>query len=408
MAGTKGGWRSASATLFVALLCVGARAQDTSLEAIEEVDPYTRGKPDAMGRLGYVSFGPFHWAEGQTTRDVSETLGGIPIVFIETAHFRLASTLATYKPRGDAIEKAHLDEELARLEKKLPKARSARDLDPWLRAHLYAQRLEELYGDFLARFGIKDEDFAGSEAKRGGAPPMGAGPYLGQREKFTVLLTQTRSAYGRYVRRYLNVEDEFSYRFNFPDCYFYGANFEALKDHDRSFDVALHAGVAGATVYNFLDSFRDCHHAPPVWFKLGVMHWYARKVDARWNQWNAGGPSIPDEDRNWVWEPRVWGLVKNEACPSWEEMMRWKAPEEVGPRDHMIAWSRVDWFFAEKESDLRALLFALSERLPGTAEEREAACYQQQLAAFEKLWSSTPAELDKSWRKWVLRTYPKN
>jgi hypothetical protein len=56
---------------------------------------------------------------------------------------------------------------------------------------------------------------------------------------------------------------------------------------------------------------------------------------------------------------------------------------------------------------MRALLFALSERLPPEPEKRAEASHEQQRAAFQTLWKADPAAMDAAWRKWVLREYRK-
>ncbi len=143
-----------------ALLGLGiptAVAQDTSIEAFEDLDPYTKGKREALDRLGYVSLGPFPWADGHTSEDLRETLGGVSVIFIETEHFRIASSLRACVRSNDSAEKKLLKAEFARFKKRLGKFKPGKELDPWLRAHLYAQRLEEIYTDFLERFGFVDE-----------------------------------------------------------------------------------------------------------------------------------------------------------------------------------------------------------------------------------------------------------
>ena len=150
---------------------------DPEVEQFEEVDPYTLGERELELRLGYERVGFFPWAAGQTTSDVREMMGGIEILWVETEHFRIGSSLKTYDIPGDKAERALLKKELARLKKRLGKLRAPRnELDPWLRLHLYAQRMEELYADFFERFSLSPSDF-----------PDGA-PYLGYREKFLVLI----------------------------------------------------------------------------------------------------------------------------------------------------------------------------------------------------------------------------
>lgn len=421
MAGrSQGGQRSTLATLFscaqravfaialVGLVAPLARTQKTDLEEFEKVDPYTKGERAALDRAGIVTLAPIRYGDKHSTAEMVATLGGIDIIHIETAHFRLASTLGTYKPTADLPEKEALEAEFAELKKKLPRAKLTSKIDPWLRAHLYAYRLEKLYADFWSRFQLREEDFTSLEAKEREGRPMGAGPYLGQKEKFIVLLTDTRSALGRYLRTYVGVENEYSYRAKYPDCYFLGATYESLKDNGRDLDIALHTSVAGAVAQNFVDAFRNTNQSVPEWMRYGIAHWYGRRIDARWNQWNAGGATNPDEDKNWIWEPRVIGLLKNDASTPWDEMMNYASYEDIKPREHMLCWSRVDWLFEQRKADARELLIALTHPVdPNPGPARTAAIRAQEMRAYETVWKQKPSDLDAAWRAWVLKEYPK-
>ena len=74
---------------------------------------------------------------------------------------------------------------------------SGAPFDPWLRAHLWARRLEKWYADFVTTFGITPADFEELARKAKAGESMGEGPYLGMKDKFVVLLTEKRSNFGR-------------------------------------------------------------------------------------------------------------------------------------------------------------------------------------------------------------------
>lgn len=407
--GTQGGWRRtlAALLLFCAALALGpwARAQDTSIEEIEKVDPWTKGDPEALARLGIERVGDMAWTASHASDGVVKALGGIDVIFIETAHFRLASTLESYRPTGDRGEKELLETEIAALKKKHKSFKLPTKIDPWLRAHLYAQRIERTYAEFQRAFGLSDADFTGLEAKTGRS--MGKGPYLGQKNKFTVLLTETQSAMGRYLRAHFNIEPEYSYRAKWPDGYIVAANFEALKTGGRDLDLCLHVALTGALSQNLLDGLRDSNQAPPNWLRYGIAHWFARKVDPRFNQWNAGGSGDQEADKGFIWEPRVFGLVKNEACPPWAEMMRWHNYEDIQPREHMVAWAAVDWILTARADSARELVLELAEPINDYSAARNDKIVEQQVRAFASVWKQTPEELDKAFRTWVLKNYRK-
>lgn len=383
-----------------------APALDTSIEDFQEVDPYTGGKREALDRLGYVSLGPFMWADGHSSADLADTLGGVSVIFIETEHFRIASSLRAYERGADSAEKKLLKAEVARLGKRLGKLRPSKELDPWLRAHLYAQRLEELYADFLDRFGFEDGDFGDQKSQARNAVEMGSGPYLGQEQKFTVLLCEQSSGLGRYTARYMNSKSDVYFRWRFEDSIFFGAAFEALRDVERRLDLNMFLALTGGVVMNLVEGFRQSGHDAPMWFKYGLAHYYSNRLDPRWPNWGAGGSTNPEVDKLWEWEPRVRGLVTNKGAASWQTMMGWRTAEDVKPRDHMLAWSRVRWLIEEKPEGLRELLLGLTEPVSGsTPEELAESGMQQQELAFVKAYGATPEELEGEWTRHVRRRY---
>ena len=88
------------ARLCLALAACAAPAanaqQEKPEEKFEKTDPYTRGAKAELARAGIESFGPFHWADDIETQDIVEILGSPQILWIETAHFKLGSTLPTF------------------------------------------------------------------------------------------------------------------------------------------------------------------------------------------------------------------------------------------------------------------------------------------------------------------------
>ena len=374
----------------------------TAIERPPEVDPYTEGDRARMDAAGIVSFGPFLWAEDQTTVTIEELLGGIPILWAETAHFRLGSTLAEYEPGSDRAEKDLRKAELARLREKLPAVpKRVRKLDPWLRLHLYAQRLEELYADFQEHMGVTDADFAGLTL--GGE--MGDGPYLGQPEKFTVLLFERASSWGRYAQRYLRVSGDMPRRHNFTrrGTLFYGTSRElyyGTYDHD----LALYCAVTFGVAQNLLDGLCAFGHETPLWLSVGTGHWYSRRVDERWSSAPGDPGSVrldPDECR---WEPKVRALVEKDYFVDADELFGWRASSEMNAMDNRFAWSRVD-FLMRREGGAGPYYMAFAKPFPLRRRpvpfERVRERQEQALSAIDL----TLDGFDQAWVKWVKRRY---
>ena len=122
----------------------GPAAQSTRSAPGE--DPYTRSQPETLDALGYVRIGPMPWGSTDTTA-LSAELGDPDLRWIETEHFRLGCSLAEVAVRQNKRMRSSLGDDLEELAAKLPQLRpqAVRKLDPWLRAHLFAHRLECLY-----------------------------------------------------------------------------------------------------------------------------------------------------------------------------------------------------------------------------------------------------------------------
>lgn len=378
------------------------RAGGGGMEEFEEVDPYTKGDPALNEALGYVHVGVFPWVGTDRTPDVQLQLGAAPMLFVETRHFKLASSLGTYELPNDKLERERIKAELKQLEGKLKRPRFPKgELDPWLRLHLYAQRLETLYESFVADLGLELADFEK------------AGPHLGHGKKHMVLLTQRKSEFGRYLKAYLAAEGEYSFRWGDPEGMFFGSNIESLRegwtDPDaQPFDAMLHDKLIQGVVANFVDGFNSNYFDAPPWLAMALGHVYRRRVDPRWVSF--AGSEIVEEPRekDWQWEERVKGLVKKDFYASMEAIFSWPRDHKWNPRDHMIMWSKVDYMLRERPQELRPWFTSVARSSDLIDEaERLQERIARQTTALEESFGQTPDEFDEAWARWVKRHYRK-
>ena len=359
-----------------------------------------------------MTLAPIEWAQGIRVSDVKETLGGIDVLFLETPHFKIASTLETYKSPSDPKEDDKLEAELGRLKKKLARYKEPKSkLDPWMRVHLYAQRLEEIYASFQGAFGLSAADFPDPEARA--APDekkLGKGPYLGLERKFTVLLVEKTSSLGRFAKRYADREERPWDRFMLPGgSMFLGVSAEGLKQFGFQLDASLHCVVASEVTHNFVNGFQSSWSASPLWLECGLAHDASRNVDERFVPSVMGSPS-PDDPDAWKWEPRVRGLVDNGVAIPWKESLGWKAWDDIKMQGHLVAWSRASWLLDNKPAALRTYLLAVTEALPEElpAEKLLEATVVREDKACEKAFGKPLEALDAEWKKHVQKRYPKN
>ena len=393
------------------LLAAPVPAQD-GREPVPEEDPYTRGKAEALEKAGYVSFGPFVWGDGHSSSQLAESLGGVPVLFVETAHFRLASSLDTYPIGEDKLERELIERELKRLAKRLPRVKpKTRELDPWLRLHLFAQRLEELYADFGELLEVPEDLFAGRPfARRGGEPLpfelIGRGPYLGLNEKFSVLLTQKTSTLARYSAAHLDHAVETPYRFFFSDLdsYHYCTAFELMGEVYGN-EVAFHCAVTYGVTQNLINGFRGYTHDGPLWFRHGVSRWFTRRIDPRWMVYSVGPGEVGRTEDEADWDVKVRGRVKNDFYPGFAEVLGWFDDASLKFADHMMLWSRADWLLQERPEETGEFMRLAMAPIPWS-KDRDT-IVQTQFAEALAATLGDPEDIDEAWCKYVLKRYPR-
>lgn len=398
---------------FAVLLAAGmATAQAASPRLVAGVDPHTKGEPAAIAKLGYVGFGPFAFGTDHDTNDVEELLGTEPLAWIETAHFRIGCALSPVELRSDEpwgeewIRGVRL--ELKRLHNKLPRIDPATPrLDPWLRAHLIAQRLEDLYTEVAANLGVDDRSFPVVTPDDPSNPETyrGSGPFLGMRAKYRVLLLRHESSHARYTRAFQHHEMKDPVRdhdFAFGS-YYWGGSEDAADGLFRS-DLALHAHVVFNVAYLLYSGYRDHAHDLPVWLATGLGHWHSRRVSQRFPTYERrhDGDREPRSEF-WRWQDRIRSLAK-EGC--FEPLPTLCLRDEAGAfglEQQIQAWGLVDWLMREQKSATMRFVHLLKEPFhartrPPTPEDLR----DRQWQAMREAFGVDAAELQRQWVRALL------
>ncbi len=378
-----------------------------------KIDPYTENQRERFEAAGYAEYHRFLVTDSLGTSAIMATLGEVEMIWVESAHFKIGCSLPAYKIPTDKIQKEKLAVELDRLREKLPEIpKKVKILDRWLRVHLFAQRLEDQYQDFLDMMHVTADDFPDSGGQRVNGKVMGDGPYFGQKRKFIVLLCEKKSTIHRFASTYCGgqFQQDSPITHNFPraSCMLYGTCNE-LADGYFYDDSRLHCNVAFGLAHNMLRAYRGYRHELPVWLIEGVAHCYVNTVDERYHNFSRIKDAYPNERKLWQWQPRVRNLVRHEAFLPFTEIARWTTVDDWRIGHHMNLWSRVDYLsqlegdgmarFIDRMSDL----YQVRPGLQVTTDQ----IMQRQDEVFSEIWSFTIEELDARWVEWVEDTYPK-
>ncbi|MFO1051700.1 MAG: hypothetical protein U1F36_05765 [Planctomycetota bacterium] len=405
-------------TCGVLTLCGGlVLAQEKDEPRRAEPDPWIKDDDGALARLGYVAVGRIPFGDGHDSVRMQEDLGELPLLFVETAHFRLCCELPAFDMPRDKERRARLLPELEALSRKLPKLdpRKLRSVDPWLRAHLFAQRLEDLYSEFARIAGVEDAAFPPADQTfyfRGDAPPrwrdpwMGRGPFLGQRGKFLVALFRKTSTCGRYLSTFTGAGRDSPTRWYFEksDAALFATAIDFADGAYRD-DEALYAHVIHNVTHCLIDALRGYSYDVPVWWSEGLCHWLRREHCPEHNDFEA----IKETDKRaytvFDWPEKVRQRVGNGLVRPLHDIGDRFRCDDFDLVDHMTCWSRVDFLLSQFPAERFA---AFLRGMKGLVDARGAAPSPEQVCAaqrklIEEVFGCDPDRLDEQWREWVTR-----
>jgi hypothetical protein len=377
---------------------------DDEILKLGPVDPYTGKDAAAMSAAGIVAYGPFLWADNFSTTDVDNVLGERRVLWMETAHFRLGVTLKSANWPEEPDQRKALQEELRVLHKRVPKIpEKPKKLDPWIRLHLYAQRVEAAYAEFQKLIGVTDADFPA----KGPKPREGA--YLGLPDKFLLLVFQKKSDMARYMDRFCGRKDDTSCRF-FHQKTFQMLACVAAEGLEGFNEAGIHGHVMFAIYHNLVNGYNGFFYPLPLWLDEGLAHWYSRKVPTTTINCEIRDDEAVAEDKQNDWPVKVRRRAQHEgAWFKFETMATWEKWEDMGYHAHSQSWSRVDYLMQLDKEKLGHMIRELKSLPLSTASYTEQGAQVRTIAQklLFDLYEMDATTFDTRWRDWVLKTYPK-
>ncbi|MHC4943697.1 MAG: hypothetical protein ACYTG7_11830 [Planctomycetota bacterium] len=391
----------------ITLISLEAAGKDKDKKEGPGPDPYIGEDKDAGSAAGYVRYSPFTLTDSHGTGDVKTLIGAPWMLWVETEHFKIGSTLIE-RPisRKDPKAVKRLDAELARLCDKLPglKKKKPKKLDEWLTLHLFAQRLEETYADFSERFGVDDNTFPTPDDEDA-ISETGLGPYLGCMGKFIVVLFEQQGNMQRYLARY---QERYHpkvarYPVRYPESLLFVASADAFRG-TKDEEPALHGYVISNVVRNLIDGYRHYKYNLPMWWTEGLTHWYVRRIDPA-----LFFPTLaPDQDcdfrRDPEWEKKVYSRVKKDYFRPASELLAAAEAKDMDFYDHMMAWSRVDHLLSFGPDRAGKFMWLMNDLDydPNRTFEEILKCQEKALG---EAYGLDAESLDAQWSQWVLENY---
>lgn len=379
-----------------------------------KIDPYTQNEAEAYKAAGYERYHRVMLHEDLSVTEVMQVLGELEMNWVETEHFVIGCDLPKYKIPGDKILKERIADEYVRLRVKLPELpkKVPKTLDPWLRLHLYAQRCEDIYARLQEVLAVTDASFPAGRNEMVGGEYRGEGPYLGQRGKFIVLLTEKKSTLHRFANTWCNgnfqSESPIVHNFFQQWTLLYGTSPQLAEGYLGN-DARLHANLVHGLVHAMLGGYKGYLHDLPVWLREGIAHCLVNEIEPRYHNFVQITDQFPNEKKLWIWEPRVRNLVKNEAALPFATVSAWMTPDNFRIGQHLNLWSRVHYLMQSDPAKFASFVAKMKApiKVPGGTSVTAEQVMERQAEAWKLIYDMDFAAFDEAWSEWVLDTYSK-
>ena len=365
--------------------------------------PYCLGDPELMEAVGIVSHGGFEYARTDTA-GIDALLASSDIRWIETAHVELGYALGTSKVRPK--DKDKIRAECARLAEHLETVPlKPTRLDPWLQAHIYAQRVEDLWSEMLEMLQVEASDFPdGSRAWDLTGEYMGEGPHLGQKGKFEVLILPSEGAATTFLRDQYGLMTKLTQRYNNVERDTLNITIHTMQEGLRQ-DSALHGHLAFNLAQNFLDGYRHYSYDIPIWIREGISHMFERRVNPDFNSFDSAEGSAAEVTRKSNWEPPVLKMVKDGSAPRLAELMAMRHFGDLDRKSHYATWSMME-FLRQEHPDFLAQLLAGIKGITDEAGYADGSNLPDvHRGLFKKHLGMGYHEFDQAWAAWVSANY---
>ncbi len=362
-----------------------------------DVCPWCKNDPDTMHKAGVVSHGPMPIGPWTST-DLPAHLPAAQWIFLETEHIRWASSLPAIVI--ELAEQQRVEAELARLRTVLPGIpQKLKKLDPWLRLHLIAMKGEEFYARFEKLLAVTDDQFGGPRTD--GAPFMGDGKYLGEKNKFEVVLHAARATHNQFTREFSGAQVTGDLRWHFPDHKMLVSI--PCEDPDLKKDHWLFPHVVHDLSHLCLSAYKHFSYDPPTWIDEGVALAMEKEIEPRSTTNEGEEGSLNDRVAPGDWDAEVRKMIGRGRHKKVAELMYVKEIGDLDPDALYTCWSIARYWIDTRPAELSKFLAGVKGQLDdkGYPSGKDLPDLQRRL--LKEICGWTPSGLDDEWKTWATR-----
>jgi hypothetical protein len=362
----------------------------------DAVCPWCKNDPALMKAAGVVSHGPIAIAH-KGSADIAATLPASQWVFLETAHLRWGSSLG--EDVVDLRDRERVDAELARLRAALPSIPvKPKRLDPWLRLHLMAMKGEDFYTRFQKLLRVTDDDFP--ESRQNDKPYMGNGRFLGEKDKYEVVVHVTRANHVAFTESFSGVAVHDSFRWHFKDLQKLLVSVPA-EDPDLREDRWLFPHVVHNLAHACFCGYKHFSFDPPPWLDEGLAQALEKEIEPESRTSEGEEGSLRDNKTPEDFAAAALKLVASGKQKRLAELMNAKDFGSLGVDGSVCAWSMVRFLIDEHGDAFAKFLGGIKGQLNAEGYPTGAELPALERNLLKELWNWSPADFDTAWAAWV-------
>lgn len=363
-----------------------------------ETCPWCKNDAALMERAGVISHGPLSIGP-KGSEDIVARLPSSQWTFLETAHLRWASALGACNVEME--DKKRVYAELDRLREMLPDVpKEPKRLDPFLRLHLFAMKGEDFYARFQKLLRVTDADFPAE--RRLDRPFMGAGKFLGEKDKFEVVIHSTRSTHALFVNEFAGQAPTDALRWHFKDQHKLLVSIPA-EDSDLRKDRWLYPHVVHCLSHMTFAAYKHFSYDPPLWLDEGLALAMEKEIEPE-STTNEGEEGGKMDARG----PRDWGAAAKKLVASGKqkrlaEIWALKEAAELDLDEKLTCWSMARFLIEEHPEKLASFLGGVKGQLDEQQQPTGRDLPGLQRRLLKEIWSWSTPEFDAAWAAWVQR-----
>lgn len=371
---------------------IAGRPEPSAQKAKAVACRWCRDEPARGAPAGSLSHGPFEFGLSD-----SAALSALDerFLFLETAHFRIASNLPSAKLELQEQQRVQpLLDELRASWPELP--RKARELDPHLRLHLLGMQVERLYARMQSILGVSDADFPAVRDPQ--QPYMGEGPYLGEKQKFELVLHARRETHLAFCEALCGARVQDALRWHAPGAHKMIASMPA-EDGDLRQERWLWPHVAHNVSHLLLCAYKHFSYEPPTWLDEGLALVLEKEIEPASRTFEGDEGALKEDHWPADYPAAARKLLARDELPSFADLLRAQAP--LDQAHSLAAHALVAFLLAEKPAELARFIAGVKGQLDERGAPTGAGLPELQRRLLLEHFGWTPVELDTAARAWL-------